>query len=554
MSKKKNVFNKLYFRYNQFKNSLYSRILLIIAILSGFLLISYQVIFRTVNDVNLKTVISQNGHNIGSIVEGALYLSMLENNKAELQNTLDIINTLPGIDDVSMYDSNDKLAYSSFTEDDEGHINPNCMDCHASMDSIFPEQGRSYKIINVNSDCQMGLQPSDQRHLMIHSPIINQPSCYQNTACHAHQPTERILGSLVIQLPLNEFDISVHQASNKFTLLAIIITILVASILVWVTSRNIRKPLAQVIDASKTIASGDNSIRIETKPNQLSELRTLSLAFNHMMDNLEQANMELQNWTKQMEYKVQKKSEELGEIQNELINIERKASLGRLSSSVAHELNNPLSGILVYAKLVSKKLKKLDGNQEELKSSIEHLSMIESETKRCGDIVKGLLDFSRKDQQNFENKHLHEILTETFLFMQHPLSLENISFEKKFTANQDVISCCPNQIKQIFVALLVNASQAISENGEIIISTHVPDENTIAVSVTDNGIGMDPGDIPHIFEPFFTTKHHGEGLGLGLAIVHGIVRNHKGKISVKSAPGEGTTIKVNLPLQNTEEV
>jgi len=454
MTQKKNVFNRLHFRYGQFKYSLYSRILLIIAILSGFLLVSYQVIFRTVNDVNLKTVISQNGNNIGSIVEGALYLSMLENNKAELQNTLDIINTLPGIDDVSMYDSNDDLAYSSFAADDEGHINPNCMNCHSSMDSIFPEQGRSYKIINVNSDCQMGSQVADHRHLMIHSPIINQPSCYQNTACHAHQPSERVLGSLIIQLPLNEFDTSVHQASNKFTLLAILITTLVASILVWFTSRNIRKPLVQVIDASKAIATGDNSVRIETRPNQLHELRTLSLAFNHMMDNLETANMELQNWTKQMEYKVQKKSEELGEIQNELINIERKASLGRLSSSVAHELNNPLSGILVYTKLVSKKLKNFNGDQGQLESSLEHLAMIESETKRCGDIVKGLLDFSRKDQQNFEAKHLDDILTETYLLMQHPLSLDNISFEKEFKAEHDEISCSPNQINKYLLRCL----------------------------------------------------------------------------------------------------
>ncbi len=542
------MFRLLFRRYNKFQSSIYSRAVMVIGILSIFLLVSYQIIFRTVNDVHIKTVIYQNGNNIGSIVEGALYHSMLENNEQELQNTLDNINTLAGIDDVSMYDSQDNLAYSSFSYDTTGHINPNCKECHTDINAMFPEKEKSYRIIKVDDECRMNLPHSNSRHLMIRSPILNQPSCYLNTACHAHKPDDEVLGSLIIKLPLNELDAAVQKASREFTMLAIFITLFIALILIVFTRKKIKKPLNEIIEASKTIATGNSSIRLEVKPGQLEVVRMVSIAFNHMMDNLETATTELQNWSKQLEYKVRIKSEELGGIQNELISIERKASLGKLSSSVAHELHNPLSGILVYTKLVTKKLRNMEIEPDKIKPIIKHLNLIEDETIRCGDIVRGLLDFSRKDQENFEPKHLNEVLADTYQLMHHPMMLANINFIKDFQAKADTVSCSPNQLKQVFVAILVNASEAASENGEIQIKTYNPDDSNIIIEIYDNGIGIAPEDIPHIFEPFFTTKNQGDGIGLGLAIVHGIVLSHKGNINVSSTPGKGTTLSVKLPL------
>ena len=277
-------------------------------------------------------------------------------------------------------------------------------------------------------------------------------------------------------------------------------------------------------------------------------MRMLSKAFNAMLDNLQTATDELENWSQQLEYKVQKKSEELGAAQNELMHVERLASLGKLSSSVAHEINNPLSGILIYTKLLYKQLSNPEPYTSKRDSMLKHLKLIENETKRCGDIVKGLLDFSRKDQDDFEPRHLHEILQETFDLMTHPIKIANISFLTDFSARSDLIYCSPNQIKQACVAMLVNASEAALENGEILIKTKNPDEDTINFEITDNGLGIAPEDIPHIFEPFFSTKQDASGIGLGLAIVHGIVQNHKGKIQVKSELGHGTTISVTIHL------
>jgi two-component system NtrC family sensor kinase len=321
--------------------------------------------------------------------------------------------------------------------------------------------------------------------------------------------------------------------------------------LILFTNKKIKNPLNELITASEAVAQGDKNTRLEIKPNQLSDMRMVSYAFNKMLDNLQTATNELQNWSQQLEYKVQKKSEELGQAQNELINIERIASLGKLSLSVAHEINNPLSGILIYTKLIYKQLNNQDLEPTKKEPMLRHLKLIENETKRCGEIVKGLLDFSRKDQNNFEPRHLHEILLETFELMSHPMKVANIGFLSDFGAKTDLISCSPNQIKQVCVAILVNASEAVSENGEVIFRTLNPDEEHIRIEITDNGVGISEEDIPHIFEPFFSTKEKESGIGLGLAIVHGIVQSHKGKTDVKSIRGKETTISITLPLIRT---
>lgn len=535
-------------QYVKFRSSIYGRVVFIIAVLSVFLFVSFNVIFQSVNEQYLNTVIRQSGNNIGSIVEGALYHSMLQNDKSGLQNTLDIINTLPGIDEVNMYDSDDKLVYSSFSDDPNNtHSDPNCLNCHSNIRSMFPGMEKSYKIIDKNTDCIMNQSDNGSRHLLIRSPIMNERSCYVSS-CHAHQETDTLLGSLIIKIPLEAQDAAIQKSSTEFFFLAILATLLLASFLLFFTRKKIKNPLNELVKVSVAVANGDRNTRLEIKPNQLDDMRMVSEAFNDMLDNLHNAAIELENWSQQLEYKVQKKSEELGAAQNELMHVERLASLGKLSSSVAHEINNPLSGILIYTKLLLKQANNPELYASKRESMLKHLKLIESETKRCGDIVKGLLDFSRKDQNDFEPRHLHEILKETYELMTHPIKIANINFEYDFSATADLIYCNPNQIKQACIAMLVNASEAITENGEISIKTRNLDEESVCFEIIDNGVGIAQEDIPHIFEPFFSTKQDVRGIGLGLAIVHGIIQNHKGRIHVDSELNRGTTISVNLPL------
>ncbi len=535
-------------QYLSLRSTIYGRVVMIITLAVVILFVIFLALFRTVFANYFNIVLKQSGNNVGMVVEGALYNSMLTNDERTLQSTIDLMNTMPGIEDVNLYDENDNLAYSSYSTEEEYHSNPDCIACHTDLGTMFSRKERSYRIIDEKSDCSMNPNRKGQRQMLIRRPILNEMSCY-TASCHAHSENEEVLGSLIIRLPLHELDNSLKKSSTEFLLVALLTTILIVATFVYFTRKRIKDPLNSLIRASEAVSAGELKTRIDLNPGLLDDMQKVSLAFNNMLDHIDNATNELENWSKQLEYKVQKKSEELSEAQNELINVERIASLGKLSSSVAHEINNPLSGILVYTKLVYKQLDSQDLTPARKENILRQLKLIESETKRCGDIVKGLLDFSRKDQDDFEEKNLNEIVKGTYEFMTHHIKIANISFIADFDARDDLIFCSPGQIKQACVALLVNASEAIGDSGEIVIRTKNPDSNTVRLEISDNGSGISPDDIPHIFEPFFSTKRDARGIGLGLAIVHGIIQNHGAKIEVNSALGKGTTISINFPLR-----
>ncbi len=539
--------NKVRKRSFRFRSSIYGEVVFTIVLLTIFLFVSFGIIFRGVNEGYLNAVIRQSGNNIGSIVEGALYHSMLTNDRGALQNTLDVINTLPGIEDVNMYDNQDNLVYSAFSTNSTEHDNPNCKECHGNISSMFPKTEKSFRIINLRSECEMSQKNYSYRLLLIRSPIMNEKSCY-TSACHAHQETDKVLGSFVIRIPLEDLDSAIRKTSKDFFLLAAFTTLLLLTFLMLFTRRRIKEPLTAIIEASEAVTRGDKSSRLHLASTQHKDMNMVSGAFNEMLDSLQSATEELQNWSQQLEYKVQKKSEELSDMQNELIHVERIASLGKLSSSVAHEINNPLSGVLTYTKLVNKQLQNTDLPEKQKESMLKYLNVIEAETKRCGDIVKGLLDFSRKDQVDFKPRHLNRLMREAKLLMDHQMKMASINFYTDFSARKDLINCSENQIKQACIAILLNASEAVSENGEIMMKTMNPDDESIKVEISDNGVGIAHEDIPHIFEPFFSAKEKVSGIGLGLAIVHGIIQSHNGKVDVSSEPGKGTVIAMTFPL------
>jgi len=531
----------------RFRSSIYGRVVFIISGSLIVVFILFNVIFRSIYMDFYNRTISRNGDNISSIIEGSLYYSMLENDKAMLQRTMDVIGNMSGIDEVNLYDDGDQLTYSSVHGDNELHSNPNCISCHPDLTTFFPSDKKSYVVMADKPECGIHQHLEGIRHLLIRQPIFNEPSCYTAT-CHAHPESDMILGSLLVSMPLNDLDTFSVQSSRDFMLLALLIIALLVTFLVVFTRKRIKNPLNSIIKASEAVSSGNTSIRLEIEPNLLDDMRMVSLAFNNMLDKMDSATNELQNWSQQLEYKVQKKSEELSEAQNELIHVERIASLGKLSSSVAHEINNPLSGILVYNKLIYKQLNSSDFYHPKKDSILKNLKLIETETKRCGDIVKGLLDFSRKEREDFKPVHLHKLLDETYQLMTHSIKIADISFKTEFRAKTDKVICSPNQVKQACVAVLVNASEAVQEQGEIIIRTSNPDRDHITIEIVDNGTGISKEDLPHIFEPFYSTKRDTSGIGLGLSIVHGIVENHKGRIEVKSEPGQGTAIEIILPI------
>ena len=220
---------------------------------------------------------------------------------------------------------------------------------------------------------------------------------------------------------------------------------------------------------------------------------------------------------------------------------EKMSSLGRMAAGIAHEINNPLAGILLFSSRLSKQV-------PEEGSLKEGLNIIVRETVRCKSIIQELLEFSRDKEPQMELKNVNDIIAKALSILENEFKLHHILIEKHLSDSMQQAFLDENQIEQVFVNLLLNAIQATAEKGRIAISSRIdPDQNCIHIDVEDNGSGIPAGDMSKIFEPFFSTKP--KGTGLGLAVSYGIVKNHGGDIQVASKTGEGTRFTVELPVR-----
>ena len=239
--------------------------------------------------------------------------------------------------------------------------------------------------------------------------------------------------------------------------------------------------------------------------------------------------------------------------QAQLLHQDKMMSLGRLAASVAHEINNPLSGILNYSRLMSRILKQGPLKEEKAGKFRQYLTLVETETERCSQIVSSLLAFSRKSPPSVGPVRIQELLQKCISLSRHKLELQNISLTTAFQADLPAIEGDGNQLQQCIINLIFNAIDAMPEGGKLHLACRDHPGNTrITIEVTDTGSGIPADRLPHIFEPFFTTKREGHGVGLGLSTAYGIVEHHGGRIDVESRPGSGTTFFVSLPADSAD--
>ena len=257
---------------------------------------------------------------------------------------------------------------------------------------------------------------------------------------------------------------------------------------------------------------------------------------------------EIKKWSETLNDKVNAKTEELKNIYEQVNQIEKLASLGKLSATVAHELNNPLTGILTLSKLIVKKLQALQKDSE-YAGIIAHLELISKESVRCGGIVKDLLVFSHSEPDEFAKENLIKIINDSITVIDHHLEINNITLVKHYSDEPVEVFCNANKIQQALMSLLINSIEAMNNKGKITIGI-IHEKNDVVIRITDEGTGIAEKDLPHIFEPFYSTKEASVGTGLGLAVAYGIVTNHKGKIEVEETSNLGTTFKLVLPQNN----
>jgi two-component system NtrC family sensor kinase len=289
----------------------------------------------------------------------------------------------------------------------------------------------------------------------------------------------------------------------------------------------------------------DHTIDVQTKD----EIGSLTKSFNIMTRKLKLTQEELKQLNQTLEERVQRKSEELRKAQANLIQVEKMVSLGMLAATVAHELNNPLEGILTFAKLIKKRVNDPELNEAQKNEITSELTMIANETTRCGNIVKNLLLFSRQKVGEFKSNDIRLLVEQSIKLIDHHLKMNNIALTVQYDDHLPMVDCDAEQIQQALLALQINAVEAMPSGGTLALALRREGEKNVMIEIRDSGTGIRDEDLPHIFEPFYTTKHEGKGTGLGLAVVYGIIERHNGKISVESKPNSGTTFSLLLPIE-----
>ncbi|MBD3290186.1 HAMP domain-containing protein [candidate division KSB1 bacterium] len=313
----------------------------------------------------------------------------------------------------------------------------------------------------------------------------------------------------------------------------------------YLLTRSVTRPLGELVGITQSITTGD--LNHEVKVKSYDEIGKLGLSFNTMVKSLKRMKGELEEWGKTLELKVKERTEELEAMQAKVIQTERLASLGQLAAGIAHEINNPLGGILVLSSLVLENLEKEDGNRQNLEEVVK-------QTIRCRDIVKGLLQFSRQTEAKKSLVNINDILNNTLALIEKQAMFHNIEVEKKFDDNLPLVLVDDSQYQQVFMNIILNAIQSMQEIGTLTLDTFNDEqENMVVVEIGDTGTGISEEIINKIFDPFFTTKEVGKGTGLGLSIAYGIVTRHNGKMTVKSEVGKGTVFTISTPAAAEED-
>jgi two-component system NtrC family sensor kinase len=320
--------------------------------------------------------------------------------------------------------------------------------------------------------------------------------------------------------------------------------ILVTLISFYIAGR-ITKPIKNVVSITRMVANGDFSQ--EARVNSRDELGYLASSFNQMIKRLRDAREELEKWGKMLEEKVEERTKELQAAQDQILRSERLASLGKLAAGVAHEMNNPLSGILLFTQSLLKRTKDNASVQEDLK-------VIEQEIIRCSRIVRSLLDFARETKPEKVSTQINQVIENTLALVENQAAFQNIRIVKELDPSIVPIPLDANQMQQVLMNIIINAADAMQVGGTLTIrSAHTRENGFVEVTIADTGCGIPEEVINRIYDPFFTTKESKKGTGLGLAVSYGIIKKHQGFIMVESTLGKGTTFTIRLPHNPQEE-
>jgi two-component system NtrC family sensor kinase len=481
-------------------------------------------------------------------IVSATWHAMLLNHQQDAYQVMQTIALKQGIDRIRIFNRAGRLMFSTNPKDAQQSFDVRartCSLCHATV----PPKVR----VDVPSRVNIVVGEDRRRNLEMVTPIYNEPACSQ-AACHAHPAETRKLGVLDVSLSLESVDREVANMKLRVFLVTGVQVLLISIFIFYFTRHFLGRPIRKLIDGTKAVSVTDLDKPIDIGRTS-EELDELARSFNAMQERLRLAMAEINQFTQSLETKVEERTEQLKIAHQKLLQSDRLASLGTLAASVAHEINNPVSGVLNLAMLMQRILKEDGIPPERVPEFRKYLAYVASETARVGRIVSDLLAFSRRSKPQRALADLNRIVKRTLTLVSHKLQLMNVELELNLAQDVLEVSCDSSQIQQVVVDLVLNGAEATQNKGRgrISITTkRAPDGKAVALVVSDTGEGIRQENLKKIFDPFFTTKPEGKGVGLGLAVLYGIVEAHGGDIEVKSKVGEGTTFTVTLPVSQAE--
>lgn len=480
---------------------------------------------------------------LGETIISVTHYQMMEDHRQRAYQMIEEVASQESIRRIRLFNKVGIITFSTQKEEVGNSVNINaeaCNGCHCEKNSplLAPNSGS----VPAATRSRFFENSAGEKILGVTREIDNLPSC-STAACHAHEPNQTVLGILDVQVSLAGMQASLATYKKSVTAFSIVLLCILGVCLSILTQKFVKQPVDELLDHTKKLAQGDFSSRVKTE--RVDELGELSTAFDDMAQNLEQAQLELKDWGRTLEDKVELRTEEIQKMQAQLIQSAKLASLGELVAGIAHEINNPLSGILLFTSLAA-------GNKNVDPALKRDLEVIRSETQRCSGIVQGLLEFSRSSIPEKKSASVARVIDDTLeLLSQQPILL-NVRILKDYAENLPEIQVDSGQLRQVFMNLIMNACQAMPQGGDLSLRTGQEEEFLVA-RVIDSGTGIDKVQLGKIFDPFFTTKER-EGTGLGLSISYGIIENHGGTIEVDSTLGEGTTFTIKLPIAGPEQV
>jgi len=463
-------------------------------------------------------------------ITSATWHAMLDDHREAAYQVMQTIAEKQGIDRIRMFNRSGQVMYSTRGDDRTGTVAN--FDLRSRVRVFYAADGR--------------------RRLEMVTPIYNERSCSE-AECHAHPAGVKVLGVLDLALNLESVDHEMAGMKARVLVVTAVEISLISLFIIFFTRHFLGRPIDKLIAGTKAVSQMDLDEPIDIVGSS-EELDELARSFDVMRERLKTALAEINQFTQKLESKVEERTEQLKAAQKKLVQSDRLASLGQLSASVAHEINNPVSGVLNLAMLMQRMLKDDGVPLERVPDFRKYLSQVVSETSRVGRIVSDLLAFSRRGKPQRAPADLNRIVRMTLSLVQHKLKLSNVEVVATLRDDLPPAPCDASQIQQVVLNLVLNAAEATQNKfvdkhqGRVTIETYAA-EGMVWLTVADNGEGIPPENLVRIFDPFFTTKSDGKGVGLGLAVSYGIIQAHGGDIEVKSKVGEGSTFAVSLPLE-----